>query len=97
MMVNIGGKKLIYVFEEPASTTTTDASPVIDTAPANYKLVSFVSHKGTSTACGHYVSHIYNEDKKCWVLFNDNKVAKVPKDNVNESVGAAYMYFYKKI
>jgi ubiquitin carboxyl-terminal hydrolase 5/13 len=86
------------VDDEPANTTTTDtdAQPVIDTAPANYKLISFISHKGTSTACGHYVSHIYNEDKKCWVLFNDNKVAKVPEDSVNESVEAAYMYCYKK-
>ncbi|KAG9294738.1 hypothetical protein G9A89_008217 [Geosiphon pyriformis] len=40
--------------------------------PANYEIISVISHKGTSVHCGHYVAHIRKEGK--WVLFNDNKV-----------------------
>lgn len=34
---------------------------------------------GTSTACGHYVAHVKNDqaagkDETDWIIFNDNKV-----------------------
>ena len=60
------------------------------TPPFNYKLDSFVSHKGTSVHCGHYVSHVYKNGE--WVLFNDNKVAVTP----NPPIGEAYLYFLKR-
>jgi ubiquitin carboxyl-terminal hydrolase 5/13 len=53
-------------------------------------LDSFVSHKGTSVHCGHYVSHVYKNGE--WVLFNDNKVAVTP----NPPIGEAYLYFLKR-
>ncbi|KAG1466490.1 hypothetical protein G6F56_004680 [Rhizopus delemar] len=58
--------------------------------PFNYQLDSFVSHKGTSVHCGHYVSHVYKKNE--WNLFNDNKVAvaSVPP------TGEAYLYFLKR-
>lgn len=60
------------------------------TPPFNYTLDSFVSHKGTSVHCGHYVSHVYKNGE--WVLFNDNKVAVTP----NPPIGEAYLYFLKR-
>lgn len=60
------------------------------TGPFNYKLNSFVSHKGTSVHCGHYVSHVYKNGE--WVLFNDNKVAVAP----NPPIGEAYLYFLQR-
>ena len=56
-----------------------------------YRLVAFISHMGTSTMCGHYVCHIFKENR--WVIFNDNKVAiseTPPKD-------LAYMYLYRRV
>jgi ubiquitin C-terminal hydrolase len=60
------------------------------TPPFNYQLDSFVSHKGTSVHCGHYVSHVYKHNE--WILFNDNKVAVTP----NPPVGEAYLYFLRR-
>ncbi|OQV13825.1 Ubiquitin carboxyl-terminal hydrolase 5 [Hypsibius exemplaris] len=59
--------------------------------PGAYRLRAFISHMGTSTACGHYVCHILKDDK--WVIYNDEKVAlseKPPKD-------LGYLYLYERV
>ncbi|KAI7903879.1 uncharacterized protein BX663DRAFT_505550 [Cokeromyces recurvatus] len=68
------------------TNTAGDAIP-----PFNYEIDSFISHKGTSVHCGHYVSHIHHDGE--WVLFNDNKVAVTP----NPPIGDAYLYFLKRL
>ncbi|ORE19494.1 ubiquitinyl hydrolase [Rhizopus microsporus] len=73
--------------DEP-STSAQEAGD--STPPFNYQLDSFVSHKGTSVHCGHYVSHVYKHNE--WILFNDNKVAVTP----NPPVGEAYLYFLRR-
>ncbi|KAF9377188.1 hypothetical protein CPB97_010362 [Podila verticillata] len=55
-----------------------------------YHLASFISHKGPSVHCGHYVSHVKKDNQ--WVLFNDNKVVADTK----APVGDAYMYIFKR-
>ncbi|KAF9170693.1 hypothetical protein BGX21_006293 [Mortierella sp. AD011] len=60
------------------------------TKKGHYRLASFISHKGPSVHCGHYVSHIKKGNQ--WVLFNDNKVVADPK----APIGDAYMYFFKR-
>jgi ubiquitin carboxyl-terminal hydrolase 5/13 len=58
---------------------------------AEYQLLSFVSHMGTSTQSGHYVVHVRKEDH--WVIFNDSKVAlsgDPPKD-------MGYLYFFQRL
>ncbi|RCH98124.1 hypothetical protein CU098_000256, partial [Rhizopus stolonifer] len=60
-------------------------------APFNYRLDSFISHKGTSIHCGHYVAHVFKNDDE-WALFNDNKVAVTP----HPPKGEAYLYFLKR-
>ena len=57
----------------------------------HYTLVGFISHMGTSTACGHYVCHIKKNGR--WILFNDDKVAiseAPPRD-------LGYMYLYRRL
>ena len=59
--------------------------------PEKYALTAFISHMGSSTMCGHYVSHILRDGR--WVIFNDNKVAvsaAPPKD-------LAYLYLYRRL
>ncbi|KAI9031682.1 hypothetical protein CLU79DRAFT_694306, partial [Phycomyces nitens] len=63
---------------------------VYATPPFDYRVKSFVSHKGTSVHCGHYVAHVRKEGE--WVLFNDNKVAIAP----NPPIGEAYVYFLQR-
>ena len=61
----------------------------------NYSLHSFISHKGPSVHCGHYVCHIHQDDADPdhqWIIFNDCKVAFVP----NPPIGEAYMYFFRR-
>ncbi|GMT28614.1 hypothetical protein PFISCL1PPCAC_19911, partial [Pristionchus fissidentatus] len=56
-----------------------------------YKLVSFISHMGSSPHSGHYVCHAIRDER--WILFNDEKVA-VSK---NPPKQLAYLYLYKRI
>ncbi|RHZ45258.1 hypothetical protein Glove_682g45 [Diversispora epigaea] len=58
--------------------------------PANYQLQSIISHKGTSVHCGHYVAHVFKDQK--WVLFNDDKVV-----NSQPPLEEAYVYILKRI
>lgn len=62
---------------------------------AEYKLVAFVSHMGTSSSVGHYVVHILKEVNGApqWVIFNDSKVAL--STNPPKSLG--YLYLYKRM
>ncbi len=69
--------------DQPDQTTTTEAGS------SNYALKSFISHKGTSVHCGHYVAHIKQEDK--WVLYNDEKVVHAVKPPFQE----AYIYIFQ--
>lgn len=66
----------------------------IDQGSASYSLFGFISHKGTSTACGHYVAHIKIEGR--WVLFNDERVVAVPDVEAVKACQLAYMLFYKR-
>lgn len=69
-----------------------EKKPVGDaTLPANFGVKSFVSHKGTSVHCGHYVAHVNKNGQ--WALFNDNKVAAAPKP---ESTSDAYIFFLQR-
>ncbi|RKP37734.1 hypothetical protein BJ085DRAFT_19656 [Dimargaris cristalligena] len=60
--------------------------------PGHYQLQSFISHKGTSIHCGHYVAHTWHPEHNTWVLFNDNKVVAAPEPPVS----GAYVYFLRR-
>ena len=87
-----------HLDELNSDDTPSSNSPESSTAPpgsnsSQYRLVAFISHMGTSTACGHYVCHVRESPDSDWILFNDNKVAiskKPPK-------GLGYLYFYEQI
>lgn len=58
-----------------------------------YELIGFISHKGRSAVCGHYVATIKRNDK--WVLYNDEKVCVHPESDPPE-FGRGYIYLYKR-
>jgi ubiquitin carboxyl-terminal hydrolase 5/13 len=60
------------------------------------KLVGFVSHRGSSMHCGHYVCHAKktNNDFNEWILFNDDKAVIVPEEKLDTSM--AYLVLYQK-
>eukprot|EP00732_Lithocolla_globosa_P001515 Lithocolla_globosa_v1_NODE_769_length_3313_cov_85.298956.p1 type:complete len:961 gc:universal NODE_769_length_3313_cov_85.298956:2905-23(-) len=81
----------ITPMEQDETPAAKDQETLQDGGDGKYKLKAFISHMGTSAACGHYVAHINIGEE--WVLFNDNHVAvsqNVPKD-------MAYMYLYERI
>ena len=67
--------------------------------PAVYRLKAFVSHKGPSVGCGHYVAHIRaaGEVGGEWVLFDDEKVVRADAASVAELKKFAYLYFFEKV
>ncbi|KAL0073545.1 hypothetical protein J3Q64DRAFT_1775672 [Phycomyces blakesleeanus] len=91
-------RALDWLFNHPgdlgeAGSSDPSSGPSIPgdaTPPFDYRVKSFVSHKGTSVHCGHYVAHVRKEGE--WVLFNDNKVAIAP----NPPIGEAYVYFLQR-
>ena len=79
--------------EEALSGTSSNSKPKIDTRSANYELHALISHKGTSSHCGHYVAFVKKDS--VWVLFNDDKVVQVP--DMTENISEAYLYVYRRI
>ena len=75
--------------QSPPSKQSTKPTHFRD-GPGKYRLVAFISHIGSNTACGHYVAHILKDGR--WTIFNDETVAlseHPPKD-------LAYIYLYKR-
>lgn len=56
-----------------------------------YNLMGFISHIGSSTACGHYVCHIKKDGK--WTIFNDRKVA----ESAEPPFDLGYIYIYQSV
>ncbi|KAI9343245.1 hypothetical protein BDR26DRAFT_858775 [Obelidium mucronatum] len=78
---------------DEAAPASSSSSEDASSASPRYQLIGFISHRGTSAHCGHYVAHVKKGDQ--WVLFNDNKVAEVP--DVEKAIGEAYIYFYASV
>lgn len=78
--------------DQIAPATTTTAKPTkLEDGNGNYELVGIVSHLGKSTAVGHYVAHI--KDNNGWVIFNDQHVAKSKQPPLNYG----YLYLYRRV
>ena len=85
--------------DDPGEQYSTSAASTAVSAPAEpgsspqYNLHAVIAHKGTSTACGHYVAYV-KHSKLGWVLFNDEKVVKVPAKLLFEVEGADLGYIF---
>lgn len=71
-----------------SQTVVTPAEAPLSDGSGLYELVSFISHMGANTACGHYVCHIKKEGS--WALFNDRKVAA--SESTPRELGYIYLY-----
>ncbi|KAJ1913370.1 ubiquitin C-terminal hydrolase Ubp14 [Tieghemiomyces parasiticus] len=76
----------------PEGAGSDDDAEVEAARSANYTTESFVSHRGTSVHCGHYVAHVWHPERRTWVLFNDNKAVAAPKPAASQ----AYVYFLRR-
>ncbi|EDL83194.1 rCG32036 [Rattus norvegicus] len=61
----------------------------------NYRLVSVVSHFGSSPNSGHYVSDVYDFQRQAWLLYSDVQVFENPDPSSQENrLHTGYIFFY---
>lgn len=85
-----------WIFSHPEESEPEPINQDQISFSSKYKLSSFITHKGSSVFCGHYVAHLKNEQTGQWNLYNDEKVAEAVID-ASFPIEDAYLYFYKKV
>ncbi|KAJ1843234.1 ubiquitin C-terminal hydrolase Ubp14, partial [Coemansia sp. RSA 486] len=108
-LVNAGGDPnraldRLLNFDGDSGDAGADASDVAMASPAvagdesetasKFELTGFVSHKGSSVHCGHYIANVRQGlgiDTQ-WFLFNDSKVVLQTSPDPEQ----AYMYFFTR-
>ena len=61
-----------------------------------YRLVGVVSHRGSATNSGHYVSHVYSLGRDCWLEYDDWRVSSVHEAEIMRDVRqSGYVFIYQ--
>ncbi|KAL3983078.1 Ubiquitin carboxyl-terminal hydrolase family protein [Acanthocheilonema viteae] len=66
---------------------------VIMTQPS-YRLISFVNHLGEEVDSGHYISNIWCNESKTWILCDDESVEQISERSVQTKSTTGYIFFY---
>jgi len=84
--------------EEEEEPDTDDEGMAENVCPAGYRLVSVVSHTGSSANSGHYVSDILNSKTRLWRRFDDSVVTtlgeRIPEEEARRWRRNAYIAVY---
>uniref|UniRef100_A0A8C5KEA3 Ubiquitin carboxyl-terminal hydrolase n=1 Tax=Jaculus jaculus TaxID=51337 RepID=A0A8C5KEA3_JACJA len=63
--------------------------------PHSYRLISVVSHIGSTSSSGHYISDVYDIKKQAWFTYNDLEVSKIQEADVqSDRDRSGYIFFY---
>ncbi|CAM5146878.1 unnamed protein product [Eretmochelys imbricata] len=68
--------------------------------PHSYRLVSIVSHIGSTSSSGHYISDVYDIKKQSWFTYNDLEVSRILEASVQcdrDRSGYIFFYMHKEI
>lgn len=61
----------------------------------SFRLISVVSHIGSSSSSGHYISDVYDLRKQSWLTYNDLDVSRTQEAAVQKDRGrSGYIFFY---
>ncbi|KAM4730868.1 ubiquitin carboxyl-terminal hydrolase 37 [Anableps anableps] len=61
----------------------------------SYRLISVVSHIGSSSSSGHYISDVYDMKKQSWLTYNDLDVLRTQEAAVQRDRDrSGYIFFY---
>ncbi|KAJ8367618.1 hypothetical protein AAFF_G00314050 [Aldrovandia affinis] len=61
----------------------------------SFRLLSVVSHIGSSSSSGHYVSDVYDMKKQSWLTYNDLDVSRTQESSVQRDRDrSGYIFFY---
>jgi len=77
------------------------AEPVPGKPEHQYRLHSVVSHHGSSTSSGHYVTDVYRFDARSWYRYDDEKVSRTSALSVrtgsNRVNGYIFTFLYQPL
>ncbi|XP_050772968.1 ubiquitin carboxyl-terminal hydrolase 37 isoform X2 [Gopherus flavomarginatus] len=63
--------------------------------PHSYRLISIVSHIGSTSSSGHYISDVYDIKKQSWFTYNDLEVSRTLEASVQcDRDRSGYIFFY---
>ncbi|XP_074857604.1 ubiquitin carboxyl-terminal hydrolase 37 [Carettochelys insculpta] len=68
--------------------------------PHSYRLISIVSHIGSTSSSGHYISDVYDIKKQSWFTYNDLEVSRALETSVQcdrDRSGYIFFYMHKEI
>ncbi|XP_031416063.1 ubiquitin carboxyl-terminal hydrolase 37 isoform X2 [Clupea harengus] len=61
----------------------------------SFRLISVVSHIGSSSSSGHYISDVYDMKKQSWLTYNDMDVSRTQESAVQRDRDrSGYIFFY---
>ncbi|XP_018590953.1 ubiquitin carboxyl-terminal hydrolase 37 isoform X1 [Scleropages formosus] len=61
----------------------------------SFRLISVVSHIGSSSSSGHYISDVYDMKKQSWLTYNDLDVSRTQESTVQRDRDrSGYIFFY---
>uniref|UniRef100_A0A674BVX7 Ubiquitin carboxyl-terminal hydrolase n=1 Tax=Salmo trutta TaxID=8032 RepID=A0A674BVX7_SALTR len=61
----------------------------------SFRLISVVSHIGSSSSSGHYISDVYDMKKQSWLTYNDLDVSRTQEATVQRDRDrSGYIFFY---
>uniref|UniRef100_A0A4W4FRN4 Ubiquitin carboxyl-terminal hydrolase n=1 Tax=Electrophorus electricus TaxID=8005 RepID=A0A4W4FRN4_ELEEL len=61
----------------------------------SFRLISVVSHIGTSSSSGHYITDVYDMKKQSWLTYNDLDVSRTQEATVQRDRDrSGYIFFY---
>ncbi|XP_023327766.1 ubiquitin carboxyl-terminal hydrolase 37 [Eurytemora carolleeae] len=73
----------------------TDDSETTVEDSSEYRLVSIISHYGSSPTSGHYRAQVYRSDAKRWFDYNDTDVRQI-QDPSNRETETGYIFIYSQ-
>ncbi|XP_072301403.1 ubiquitin carboxyl-terminal hydrolase 37 [Eucyclogobius newberryi] len=63
--------------------------------PNSFRLISVVSHIGSSSSSGHYISDVFDMKKQSWLTYNDLDVSRTQEGAVQRDRDrSGYIFFY---
>ncbi|CAL9689675.1 unnamed protein product [Knipowitschia caucasica] len=63
--------------------------------PNSFRLISVVSHIGSSSSSGHYISDVFDIKKQSWLTYNDLDVSRTQEGAVQRDRDrSGYIFFY---
>lgn len=83
-----------HLLSRPPASTTNEGG-LDDSSKTSYTLRAFVSHRGPSAHCGHYVAHVLINGK--WTLCNDDRLAIIDDaKTIEQAASQSYLLFYQR-